>query len=96
MCSELEACQNIFGFQIADRFVDIALRWNARTELSFLFSLRSNIAPLEQRGLRKLSKAEWRLTPIVPVVFYTGTGAWKSPFSLFVSSRKRIHRIRRS
>ena len=30
----------------------------------------------------KLSKAEWRLTPIVPVVFYTGTGAWKSPFSL--------------
>ncbi len=31
---------------------------------------------------RKLPKAEWRLTPIVPVVFYTGTGAWKSPFSL--------------
>ena len=31
---------------------------------------------------QKLSKSEWRLTPIVPVVFYTGTGAWKSPFSL--------------
>ena len=30
----------------------------------------------------KVSKAEWRLTPIVPVVFYTGTGAWRSPFSL--------------
>ena len=30
----------------------------------------------------KLSKAEWRLTPIVPVVFYTGAGAWRSPFSL--------------
>ncbi len=31
---------------------------------------------------RKIPKAEWRLTPIVPIVFYTGTGAWKSPFSL--------------
>ena len=30
----------------------------------------------------KVSKAEWRLTPIVPVVFYTGSGAWRSPFSL--------------
>lgn len=30
----------------------------------------------------KLSKAEWRLTPIVPVVFYTGTRTWKSPLSL--------------
>ena len=31
---------------------------------------------------RKLSKTEWRLTPIVPVVFYIGPGAWKSPLSL--------------
>ncbi len=31
---------------------------------------------------RKLPEAEWGLTPIVPVLFYTGTGAWKSPFSL--------------
>ena len=30
----------------------------------------------------KLPKSEWRLTPIVPVVFYTGTGAWRSPLSL--------------
>ena len=30
----------------------------------------------------KLSKTEWRLTPIVPIVFYTGTGAWRSPLSL--------------
>ena len=29
-------------------------------------------------------KAEWRLTPIVPIVFYTGTGAWNSPLSLTV------------
>ena len=31
---------------------------------------------------QKITKSEWRLTPIVPVVFYTGTGAWKSPLSL--------------
>ena len=31
---------------------------------------------------QKITKSEWRLTPIVPVVFYTGTGAWKPPFSL--------------
>ena len=30
----------------------------------------------------KVSKAEWRLTPIVPIVFYTGTGAWRAPLSL--------------
>ena len=31
---------------------------------------------------QKTTKSEWRLTPIVPVVFYTGTGTWKSPLSL--------------
>ena len=31
---------------------------------------------------QKITKSEWRLTPIVSVVFYTGAGAWKSPFSL--------------
>ena len=31
---------------------------------------------------QKITKSEWRLTPIVPVVFYTGIGTWKSPFSL--------------
>ena len=30
----------------------------------------------------KLPKSEWRLTPIVPVVFYTGTRVWRSPLSL--------------
>ena len=38
-------------------------------------------------------KAEWRLTPIVPIVFYTGTGAWRTPLSLTASwtSRKSSH-----
>ena len=30
----------------------------------------------------KVPKAEWRLTPIVPIVFYTGTDTWSSPLSL--------------
>ena len=30
----------------------------------------------------KRPQGEWRLTPIVPIVFYTGTGAWKAPLSL--------------
>lgn len=30
----------------------------------------------------KRPQGEWRLTPIVPIVFYTGTGEWKAPISL--------------
>ena len=30
----------------------------------------------------KRPQSEWWLTPIVPIVFYTGTGAWKPPISL--------------
>ena len=30
----------------------------------------------------KVPKAEWRLTPIVPIIFYTGTDTWNSPLSL--------------
>ena len=30
----------------------------------------------------KRPQGEWRLTPIVPIVFYTGTGEWKVPISL--------------
>ncbi len=32
----------------------------------------------------KRPQGEWRLTPIVPIVFYTGTGEWKAPISLTV------------
>ena len=27
----------------------------------------------------KRSPGEWRLTPIVPILFYTGSGEWKTP-----------------
>ena len=30
----------------------------------------------------KRPQGEWRLTPIVPIVFYTGAGEWKAPISL--------------
>ena len=30
----------------------------------------------------KRPQGEWGLTPIVPIVFYTGTGEWKAPISL--------------
>ena len=30
----------------------------------------------------KQPEGEWRLTPIVPIVFYTGSGEWKAPLSL--------------
>ena len=30
----------------------------------------------------KRPQSEWRLTPILPIVFYTGKGEWKSPLGL--------------
>ena len=30
----------------------------------------------------KRPQSEWRLTPILPIMFYTGKGEWKSPLSL--------------
>ena len=30
----------------------------------------------------KQPQAEWRVTPIIPIIFYTGSGAWRSPLSL--------------
>ena len=30
----------------------------------------------------KRPQSEWRLTPILPIIFYTGKGEWKSPLSL--------------
>lgn len=30
----------------------------------------------------KQPQAEWRLTPIIPIVFYTGSGEWQAPLSL--------------
>ncbi len=40
---------------------------------------------MEERRLwdeEKRPQADWRVTPIVPIVFYTGTGEWKAPISL--------------
>ena len=31
---------------------------------------------------KKRPQGEWRLTPILPIVFYTGHGEWKAPLSL--------------
>ena len=31
---------------------------------------------------KKRPRGEWRLTPILPIVFYTGHGEWKAPLSL--------------
>ena len=30
----------------------------------------------------KQPEAEWRVTPIIPIVFYTGSGEWKAPLSV--------------
>ena len=40
---------------------------------------------MEERRLwdeGKRPQADWQVTPIVPIVFYTGTGEWKAPISL--------------
>ena len=35
-----------------------------------------------QWDAEKRPQGEWRLTPIVPIVFYTGTSEWKTPLSV--------------
>ena len=67
--------------------VYLLIEHQSRVDLSMGLRLLSYMVQIWMEERRewqeeKRPQSEWRLTPILPIVFYTGKGEWKSPLSL--------------